>query len=598
VTTYDDVVNDFTDAGAACPAGKTCYNTVYTYYIRSVDINGTTSGPSSTTSSEVAHLFVIADNQSLAYGTSPLPNLTFKAYGDVAGSLAPGSVTCTVNPVPRNAGSYPITCSGPATTSPADGVSYNVTYNNGTVYSSGMLTITPLPITVTATSDTKTYDGTTTSTKLPMITPALISGDTSNFTQAFDSRNVGARTLTPSGSANDGNGGKNYVVTPVSASGTINPAPLTIAAVANTKVYDGTISAAAMPSVSGLFAPDTVTGLAETYDTRNVGSGKTLSVSAYTVNDGNNGGNYTVTRVTNTAGVITPLPITATIAASDKTYDKTNTATITACSPIGVLAIDTGSVTCTGSAGTFASVNASPNPQTVTATVTLGGNASGNYSVTSPVTTTAKINPAPLTITALTNTKIYDGNTSAAAVPTASGLISPDTVTGLAETYDNANVGSGKTLSVSAYTVNDDNSGHNYSVTTVANATGAILWNFTLFLLKSPANLGSSVPTSWTLQNASGGYITDPGTLVKLESVFNGSTVPAGGCVPSLAGSYQTLYNPPNGATGNSSFRVVSNGFQFNWDSTTAAATGTGCYTVKITLNDGTAKMTNAVQLK
>ena len=128
--------------------------------------------------------------------------------------------------------------------------------------------------------------------------------------------------------------------------------------------------------------------------------------------------------------------------------------------------------------------------------------------------------------------------------------------------------------------------------------TGAILWNFTLFPLKSPANLGSAVPTSWTLQNASGSYITDLSTLVKLESVFNGSTVPNTGCVASLTGAYQTIYTPPNSSTGNSSFRVVSPGFQFNWDTSTAAGTGAGCYTVKITLNDGTPKMTNAVQLK
>src|SRR5262249_37413411 len=303
-TAYDDVVNDFSDAGAACPAGKTCYDTTYTYFIRSVDINSTVSGPSGRASSEVTHLFVIADNQSLLYGTSPLPNLTFKVYGDVAGSLVRSSVTCTVTPAPRNVGSYPITCSGPSTTSPADGVSYNVSFNNGAVYSSGLLTINPLPITVAAVSDTKIYDRTTTSAKMPTITPALISGDTPNFTQAFDSRNAGARTLMPSGSVNDGNGGKNYIVTFVNAPGTINPAPLTITAVTNTKVYDGNTSAPVVPTVSGLIATDTVTGLAETYDNANVGSGKTLPVSTYTVNDGNNGGNYTVTTVANTTGAI------------------------------------------------------------------------------------------------------------------------------------------------------------------------------------------------------------------------------------------------------------------------------------------------------
>ena len=48
-----------------------------------------------------------------------------------------------------------------------------------------------------------------------------------------------------------------------------------------------------------------MTGLSETYDSKNAGSGKTLAVATgYSVNDGNGGGNYTVTTVTSTAGVI------------------------------------------------------------------------------------------------------------------------------------------------------------------------------------------------------------------------------------------------------------------------------------------------------
>src|SRR5438552_5973281 len=151
--------------------------------------------------------------------------------------------------------------------------------------------------------------------------------------------------------------------------------------------YDSTTSAAAVPVVVGLVGSDTVTGKAETYDTANAGVGKTLSVSAYTVNDGNSGGNYTVTTVNDTTGVIS-----------------------------------------------------------------------------------AKA----LTITAQTNSKTYDSTTTAAAVPVVVGLVGCDTVTGKAETYDTANVGVGKTLSVSAYTVNDGNSGGNYTVTTVADVTGAI----------------------------------------------------------------------------------------------------------------------------
>src|SRR5437899_6972841 len=88
--------------------------------------------------------------------------------------------------------------------------------------------------------------------------------------------------------------------------------------------------------------------------------------------------------------------------------------------------------------------------------------------------TTGVITAKALTITAQTNSKTYDSTTSAAAVPVVVGLVGTDTVTGKAETYDTANVGAGKTLSVSAYTVNDGNSGGNYTVTTMADVTGAI----------------------------------------------------------------------------------------------------------------------------
>ncbi len=85
------------------------------------------------------------------------------------------------------------------------------------------------------------------------------------------------------------------------------------------------------------------------------------------------------------------------------------------------------------------------------------------------------INKAPLTITAQTNTKAYDGNTSAAATPTYAGLQPGDTLTGMSETYDTADPGTGKTLTVApGYTLDDGNSGENYTVTTVADTTGVI----------------------------------------------------------------------------------------------------------------------------
>jgi hypothetical protein len=116
----------------------------------------------------------------------------------------------------------------------------------------------------------------------------------------------------------------------------------------------------------------------------------------------------------------------------------------------------------------------------------------------------------------------------------------------------------------------------------------SILWKFTLTPLASPVNLGSTEPIRWTLQDAAGN--TAPlSAVVKIESIFNGS-MPSGGCV-ATTGVSLTLYAP--GGTG----LTYLPPFQFNWNTSTANGTGGGCYTVRITFNDGTAKITNAVQL-
>jgi hypothetical protein len=139
-----------------------------------------------------------------------------------------------------------------------------------------------------------------------------------------------------------------------------------------------------------------------------------------------------------------------------------------------------------------------------------------------------------------------------------------------------------------------DNAGN---VSNLASVTFKVVYAFFLTPLKSPANLTSAVPIIFQVTSPQGVTVTSLNVLQKMESVFNGSVVPAGGCVPSTAGSRQTLFSQPSGATGNSSFRYVPP-FQFNWDTTTASATGAGCYTVLISLSDQSVRMTNGVQLR
>ena len=58
----------------------------------------------------------------------------------------------------------------------------------------------------------------------------MCDSETANFTEAYSDRNAGTgKTLTPSGTVNDGNSGNNYSYTFVNNSnGAINAAPLTV----------------------------------------------------------------------------------------------------------------------------------------------------------------------------------------------------------------------------------------------------------------------------------------------------------------------------------------------------------------------------------
>ena len=103
-------------------------------------------------------------------------------------------------------------------------------------------------------------------------------------------------TLTPSGTVNDGNGGANYTVTFVNNNtGIITARAITVTAVTNTKIYDGTTSAAAIPVITtGTLAVGDTANFVEAYGTKNVGNGLTLTASG-SVLDGNSGNNYAVT---------------------------------------------------------------------------------------------------------------------------------------------------------------------------------------------------------------------------------------------------------------------------------------------------------------
>jgi hypothetical protein len=105
-------------------------------------------------------------------------------------------------------------------------------------------------------------------------------------------------------------------------------------------------------------------------------------------------------------------------------------------------------------------------------------------------------------------------------------------------------------------------------------------------------NLGSAVPVKWQLFNSAGANVTDLATTVSLSAIVNTT------CSGAPTGTNILLYSPTTGAKGGSTFRSSSSGFIFNWDTSTGAPTGKGCYTIVLQLSDGSAPKATTLRLK
>lgn len=268
------------------------------------------------------------------------------------------------------------------------------------------------PVTVDITASDRAYDGTDAATvtygEIVGLAPgSTVTLDTSAATASFADRNVGtAKTVTTTGAVLSGDTLGRYTLTVGTDTADISAAPLVITAVTDTKTYDGTASSASTPAVTGLFAPDTVTGLVQAFADRHAGSGKTLAVQAgYTVEDGNSGNNYYVDSAAPATGTITPAALVISAVTDTKTYDGTTASTGTP-TVSGLQAGDsvTGLVQAYGSKDVL---GAGGSTLSVVAGTIEDGNGGANY-VPSLVSASGTISPAPLTITAPSATKTYD----------------------------------------------------------------------------------------------------------------------------------------------------------------------------------------------
>jgi hypothetical protein len=282
----------------------------------------------------------------------------------------------------------------------------NYTHNTSTTTTAN---ITARALTVTITASSKTYDGNTSASVV--YTDDRVSGDlfTVSGTPTFSSKTVGTtKTVTASGIAITGTDAANYTHnTSTTTTANITARALTVTISADNKVYDGNTTASVVYTddrVSGdVF---TVTGTS-TFSSKTVGTTKTVTATGITLS-GTDATNYTGNTTATTTADISLRSLAVTITASSKTYDGTDTATVT----YQDNRINGDLFTVTGTP-TFNNKNVG-NTKNVTANnIALTGTDAANYTQNITAVTNANITRRPLVVVVTAGNKTYDATTVA-----------------------------------------------------------------------------------------------------------------------------------------------------------------------------------------
>jgi hypothetical protein len=169
------------------------------------------------------------------------------------------------------------------------------------------------------------------------------------------------------------------------------------------KVYDGTTTATVTLSDNRVTGDVLTTGYGSAaFGDKNVGTGKTVSVSGITLT-GTDAGNYTHNTTASTTANITAATLAVSAAGVNKVYDGTTTATV-ALSDNRVA----GDVLTTGyGSAAFADKNAATAKPVSVSGITLTGADAVNYTHNTTASTTADITPAPLVVRALDASRAF-----------------------------------------------------------------------------------------------------------------------------------------------------------------------------------------------
>src|SRR5207244_4360327 len=149
---------------------------------------------------------------------------------------------------------------------------------------------------------------------------------------SFANKNVGTgKTVSVSGISISGADSANYSLANTTASTTANitPRSLTVSATGVNKVYDGSTAATVTLSddrVSGDVLTDTSSSAS--FANKNVGTGKSVSVTGISIS-GTDAGNYTFNTSASTTADISARALTISASGVNKVYDGSSAATVT-----------------------------------------------------------------------------------------------------------------------------------------------------------------------------------------------------------------------------------------------------------------------------
>ncbi|SSW91242.1 filamentous hemagglutinin family protein, partial [Rhodopseudomonas pentothenatexigens] len=440
------------------------------------------------------------------YNNDKVTGVTLSSFGTNATAAAGGSTIYASNATGSGLNNYSIT------------------------YATGWLTVNPAPLTITANDASKIY-GAVSGMAGYSVTGSLYNGDTLTSVAlssagAYGTAGVGSYSISASGAA--GTGIYNYAITYLPGTLTVNPAPLTITANGQSKVYGNTIDLGSTAyTVSGsLYNGDKINSVTLVSD----GAAATAAAGSHAITasaaQGNGLSNYAITYAD---GALTVNKATLIVYAgmASKLYGDTYTSTADFTTS-GLKNADKVTAVTLGSAG--AAATAGVGNYDLIASAAIGSGLS-NYAI-SYQPGTLQVSPAILTITGTDLSKVYGSARSFSGTEfTSTGLVNGDTV----DTVSLSSAGAAATANVGSYQV------------AVSGAAGTGLGNYLIYY--NPGNLAvTQAPLTVTALDQHKTYGTDlalgstgfstTGTLFNGDKIDGVTLLSGGAGVSGTVGTY------------------------------------------------------------